>query len=139
MKLRLLEFATNFLAQNGGKLLRWLFAGLVFMFLSTGFLYLFVDILKINMWLATLLTAESSTLLRFVVNSYWVFKVRKLSFRECWQYHLANAGSFLIWWCSTNLLVLFGVNYLLAGILSIGLSVSFSLYSNFYWVWRIRR
>ena len=138
MKLKLLESTTNFLAQNGGKLLRWLFAGLAFLFLSTGFLYLFVDILKINMLLATFLSAESSTLLRFVVNSYWVFKVRKLSFRECWQYHLANAGAFFVWWSVTNVLIYFDVHYLLAGILAVGSSTLLSLYTNFFWIWRKR-
>ena len=136
MKLKLLEFSTNFLAQNGGKLLRWLFAGLAFMFLNTGFLYLFVDVLKINMMLATFLSAESSTLLRFIVNSYWVFKVTKLSLRECWQYHLVNAGSFFVWWSVTNVLVYIGIQYLFAGVLAIFFSISLSLYTNFFWIWK---
>lgn len=136
MKLKPLEFATNFLVQNGGELLRWLFAGLLFMFLSTGFLYIFVDVLQINILLATFLSAESSTLLRFVVNSYWVFEVRKLSFRECWQYHLANAGAFLVWWSVTNFLIYFGINYLVASVLAIGSSTLISLTTNFFWIWK---
>jgi putative flippase GtrA len=112
--------------------------GFGFLFVSTGFLYLFVDLLRLPILWATFLSAESSTLLRFFVNSFWVFAVKKPSFRECWQFHIANAGAFFVWWSVTNALIYFGIHYLLAGILAVGSSMLLSLYTNFFWIWRKR-
>lgn len=129
---------SDLIKTNITKLVKWLIVGLGFLFISTGFLYLFVDLWRIPILWATFLSAESSTLLRFFVNSFWVFGVKKPSFRECLQYHLANAGAFFIWWSATNVLIYFGVHYLLAGILAVGSSTLLSLYTNFFWIWRKR-
>ena len=128
----------SIIKNNFAKLIRWLILGFSFVFVSTGFLYLFVDFLQIPILWATFLAAESSTVLRFIANSFWVFGVKKLTFRECWQFHLANAGAFFVWWSVTNALIYFGTHYLLAGILAVGSSMFLSLYTNFFWIWRKR-
>jgi hypothetical protein len=108
---------------------RWLVAGLAFMGVS-----------------ATLLTCSSTSpecrsarhlrhrrglhLLRFAVNHHWVFSARNPIWRQCVQYHVANAGAFSVWWIAANVLALLGVHYLIAGILAVGVSTFFSLFAN---------
>ncbi len=123
-------------ADNRRRLLRWFVAGLAFMGVSTAFLYLFVDIGGMPVPLGTFVTAEVCTLLRFAVNHYWVFGARNPNWRQCVQYHVANAGAFSVWWIAANVLALLGVHYLIAGILAVGVSTALSLLANFFWVWR---
>lgn len=119
-------------------LLRWLFAGLVFLGLSTFFLYIFVDLLGASVMVGTLLTIEASTLLRFYVNEKWVFATHAMCWRRLGHYHVANAGASAVWWIATNILNHFGVNHLIAAILAVGLSTGVSMASNFLWVWRAK-
>ncbi len=119
-------------------LIRWLTAGLIFLGLSTFFLYIFVDLLGANVMIGTLLTIEASTLLRFYVNEKWVFATHKMCWRRLGQYHVANAGASAVWWIVTNTLNHFGVNHLIAAIMAVGLSTGVSMASNFLWVWRAK-
>jgi putative flippase GtrA len=123
-------------ADNRSRVARWFLAGLALMGVSTALLYAFVDVARMSVPLGTFVTAELCTLLRFAVNHYWVFGRRNPSWRQCLQYHVANAGAFSAWWVATNGLTLLGVHYLIAGILAVGLSTGFSLLANFFWVWR---
>ena len=127
-----------FVSQNRGKLLRWFAAGLAFMGISTALLYGSVELLGLSVPIATLLTAEASTLLRFLVNHYWVFGLRNPTIRNCIEYHVANAGAFALWWTTANVLTLLGMHYLLAGIAAVACSTLFSLSTNFFWIWRKR-
>jgi len=122
--------------RNRGRVIRWFAAGLAFMGVSTAFLYLFVDVLGLNVPIGTFLTAEVCTLLRFLVNHYWVFGARSPTLRQCVQYHLAVAVAFTVWWVAANVLTWAGVHYLIAGIAAVGVSTLFSISSNFLWVWR---
>lgn len=135
---RVARATLGFVSQNRGKLLRWFAAGLAFMGISTALLYGFVELLGLSVPIATLLTAEASTLLRFLVNHYWVFGLRNPTIRNCVQYHIANAGAFVLWWVTANVLTLLGMHYLLAGIAAVAFSTLFSLSTNFFWIWRKR-
>ena len=120
------------------RLLRWFAAGLAFMGLNTVLLYGLVDKLRIPVVIATLLAAEACTLLRFVVNHYWVFGRRNPTWAHCVQYHIANAGAFAVWWGAANLLTVLGMHYLVAGIVAVACSTLVSLMTNFHWIWRRR-
>jgi hypothetical protein len=48
----------------------------------------------------------------------------------------AAAGGFLIWWSATNFLSAWGVHYLMASLLATGVSVAWSMFTNFLWIWR---
>lgn len=135
---RVIRATIGFVSQNQGKLLRWFAAGLAFMGISTALLYGFVDLLGLSVPVGTLLTAEASTLLRFLVNHYWVFGLRNPTLRNCIQYHIANAGAFALWWATANALTLLGMHYLLAGIAAVACSTLLSLSTNFFWIWRKR-
>ena len=118
---------------------KWFAAGLGFMGISTFLLFALVDLLALSVPLATLLVAELTTLLRFLVNHRWVFGLRNPTLTACAQYHIANAGAFAVWWMTANVLTILGVHYLLAGILAVACSTSVSLATNFLWIWRRRR
>lgn len=133
---RVVRATLDFVSQNRSKLLRWFAAGLAFMGISTALLYGFVDLLGLSVPVGTLLTAEASTLLRFLVNHYWVFGLRNPTIKNCIQYHIANAGAFALWWATANTLTLLGMHYLLAGIAAVACSTLLSLSTNFFWIWR---
>ena len=115
---------------------RWWVVGIVFLAWSLGVLYLLKDRCLMSLMLATLATAESGTILRFFVNDWWVFGHRRPTLTRFWQYHVANAGSFVIWWGVCNALPLLGVHYLAASVVATACSVGFSLLTNFLWIWR---
>jgi putative flippase GtrA len=123
---------------NRPRLLKWLGAGLAMMGINTAFLFLFVNALGLSVPVATFLGAEACTLLRFLINHYWVFTRRNPTFRSCVHYHIANAGGFAVWWVTANLLTVLGVHYLVAGIAAVGCSTLISLTTNFLWIWRKR-
>ncbi len=89
--------------------------------------------------LATLITAETGTILRFFANDRWVFGHPRPTIARFWQYHVANAGGFVIWWGVSNALPSLGMHYLLASLAATACSVSFSMLTNFLWIWRVQR
>ena len=115
---------------------RWWIVGLFFTFVNIPLLYLFVDIVKLPLWAATLLASELVTLVRFFVNDYWVFGYPAPTWKRLWQYHVANASSFGIWWLGANIIPKFGINYLIASVLATGISVGWSMITNFLWIWK---
>jgi putative flippase GtrA len=121
---------------NRMRLLRWFAAGLAFMALNTVLLYGLVGKLKVPVVVATLLAAEACTLLRFAVNHYWVFGNRNPTWAHCVQYHIANAGAFVVWWVAANALTVLGMHYLVASIVAVACSTLVSLMTNFHWIWR---
>ena len=135
---RAVRATLQFVSQNRDKLLRWFAAGLAFMGISTALLYGFVDLLGFSVPVGSMLSAEASTLLRFFINHYWVFGLRNPTISNCVQYHIANAGAFALWWITANALTLFGMHYLLAGIVAVACSTLFSFSTNFFWIWRKR-
>lgn len=119
-------------------LFRWLSAGLIFLFINSIFMVVEVEYFKLKALWATLISAELCTVLRFFVNEHWVFKGVGPVWKRLLQYHLANAGSFVVWMIVANLLIHWGIHYLLASALAVGISIMTSLASNFLWVWRKR-
>jgi putative flippase GtrA len=118
------------------RLLKWFAAGFAMMVVNTAYLLLFVDGLGLSVPVATLLAAEASTLMRFLINHYWVFGLHNPTLRSCAHYHIANAGAFAVWWVTANLLTVLGMHYLVAGIAAVGCSTLISLTTNFLWIWR---
>jgi putative flippase GtrA len=116
-------------------MVRWWIVGIVFMGVNVGSLYVLVDLLTLPVIFSTLIAAEAGALLRFIINDRWVFNQRGITWRRLWQYHVAIAGSFTIWWACTNVIVLLGGHYLVASIIGMGCSVLLSMITNFFWIW----
>jgi 8-oxo-dGTP pyrophosphatase MutT (NUDIX family) len=133
-----MDSAKATIAPRQKSIVRWLAAGLFFMGVNTGFLYLLVRLAALRVVVATVVSAEICTVLRFILNEWWVFGTNIFSWRRLWQYHLANGGAFLVWWAGTNVLTGIGLNYIAASILAVSLSTGFSFASNFFWIWRKR-
>jgi putative flippase GtrA len=117
---------------------KWLLAGLGFMGINAAFLFVLVDLLALSIPVATLISAEACTLLRFLVNHYWVFGLAKPTLRKCAHYHLVNLLAFVLWWVIANLLAGLGLHYQLASIAALSVSTLVSLMTNFFWIWRHR-
>ncbi len=116
--------------------MRWLAVGVLFAGLGIGLLKLLAGVLMWPYALATFCSGEISTLLRFLVVDRWVFGHRRPTGTRLWQYHVANAVGFGVWWSAANLLKSAGVHYLLASVLAMFFSVGFGFVSNFLWIWR---
>lgn len=133
----IVPWVASFLRPGGrSPLVRWVFAGGLFMGINTAILYGLVDLLTLPVALATFIAAEIGTVFRFLVNDAWVFGHQRPTWARLWQYHLANASAFAIWWAAANGLTLAGTHYLLASVLAVGFSTGFSMASNFFWIWK---
>jgi putative flippase GtrA len=123
------------LSQN--RVVRWWIVGLFFTFANIPILYLFDKILRMPSWLALVLASELVTIVRFFVNDRWVFGYTFPTWQRLWQYHIANFGSFVIWFgVSLILRYAFSVDTVLAGLIATVFSVGFSMVTNFLWIWR---
>lgn len=118
------------------QLLRWFVVGAAFAAAGLALIKAMAGVLGWPYPLATLLSGEICTIFRFLVVDRWVFGHARPTMKRLWQYHLANAVGFAIWWCAANGLKLAGVHYLLASVLAMFFSVGFSALSNFLWIWR---
>lgn len=118
------------------QVVRWLMVGLLFAGVGLGLLKLLAGVLEWPYALATFCSGEIGTLLRFLVVDRWVFGHPRPSWTRLWQYHVANAVGFAVWWAAANLLKSVGVHYLVASVLAMFFSVGFNLLSNFLWIWR---
>src|SRR5262245_14741056 len=110
---------------------RWWVVGLSFFAIGIPILYLLIDVLKLRLIWGTLLAAEVTTILRYGINDRWVFGELRPTWKRFWQFHVANAGGFVIWYSSVNLLPTLGVHYLIASVVGTGTSVFMSMATNF--------
>lgn len=117
---------------------RWWIVGLAFYLAGLAILYLLIDIVKAPLLLGTLLMAESTTVVRYAINDRWVFEEGRLSWRRFYQFHIASAGGFFVWWTVVNILPRLGVHYLLASTVGTASSMLWSIVTNFLWIWRKR-
>jgi putative flippase GtrA len=115
---------------------RWWLAGVAFLAFNLVSLYLLHGLFSLSLAWATLACAEVGTVLRFLINDRWVFGHQRPTWVRLWQFHVANAGGFAIWWSVSNLLSRFGVHYLLASVGGTACSLLFSVVTSFLWVWR---
>lgn len=121
---------------------RWWIVGLFFMGLNIPLLYIFYEVMGIDLKIATALASEIGTLLRFLVNDRWVFGHPRPTWQRLWQYHVAIASSFVIWWSAANLFTGMlepyfpQLDYIIASILATCCSVGWSMFTNFLWIWR---
>jgi len=118
--------------------IRWWVAGTIFTAVGLGLLYVFTDVLHVALMLGTLLSAELTLLVRFLVNDRWVFSHPRPSWKRLWQFHVASAAGTAIWWSVSNVLPTYGINYLIAAIAGTACAVLCGISTNFLWIWRKR-
>ncbi|MGC4074876.1 MAG: GtrA family protein [Nibricoccus sp.] len=113
-----------------------MFVGLLFSGLGLLIIKLLAGWLMWPYWISTFSSGEICTILRFLVVDRWVFEHRRPTWTRLWQYHVANAVGFGVWWAAANILKAQGVHYILAAVFALFFSVGFNLLSNFLWIWR---
>lgn len=149
-------FARSLKAFSQNSVVRWWIVGLFFTFANIPLLYFLDKILPIPNWLAWILRSERPyrlpswlslvlaseliMIVRFFVNDRWVFGYLFPTWQRLWQYHIANLGSFLIWFISSVLLrYAFSIDIVLAGLIGTVFSVGFSMVTNFLWIWKPKK
>lgn len=90
----LMRLSIGSLASNS--VVRWWIVGFIGTALDLLLLYFLVDIMRLNLPVATFAAGEFATLMRFVVNDRWVFGHRSPTWKRLWQYHLAVLLSFIV-------------------------------------------
>jgi putative flippase GtrA len=105
---------------------RWFIVAAIFTGVGLGLLKFFVGVLHWHYAISTLIQSEICNVLRFFVNDRWVFLCPRPTLRRLWQYHVANAAGFIVWWLCANVLKNAG-------------SVGVSLLANFGWIWKHHR
>ena len=119
-------------------LTRWFLVGVAFLAVGSGILYVFKDLLAMPLAAATVVSGEITLLIRFFINDSWVFGNHRPAWRRLWQFHIAAAGGFGIWFAVTLGLARLGLHYMLANVIGSATSMCFSIATNFLWVWRKR-
>jgi putative flippase GtrA len=85
---------------------------------------------------ATATAAEVLIIFKFLMNDRFVFNHPWPSSARLVKYHGASAGALAVYWVVINALTLLaGVPYVLAFVLSTAAAFTWSLFTNFLWVW----
>lgn len=119
-----------------GSLVRWFLVAFGSVFLGLGILYTLIDGFGLSVWLGSILCAEIGTLFRFVLNEHFVFRTAGSLWERLVKYHLANIGGYLIWLATINLTNAFGIHYLIGSVMGMAASMTWSIVTNFGWVWK---
>jgi len=93
--------------------------------------------LKMPLWIASALAAETVLLGRFLSTDRFVFGHPTPSLGRCWRFHVSAFGSFTVSWIVLNsAAVMLGVQYVFAAFLGSVAAFLWSGLTNFLWVWR---
>jgi putative flippase GtrA len=86
--------------------------------------------------IATATAAEVLIVVKFLVADRWVFGHPWPTVARLVRYHGASAGALVVYWLVINALSLFvGVPFVAAFVLGTGAAFTWSLVTNFLWVW----
>jgi dolichol-phosphate mannosyltransferase len=86
--------------------------------------------------IATAVAAEVLIIFKFLMNDRFVFNHRWPTVNRLVKYHGASAGALAVYWVAINALTLLGgIPYVLAFVLSTAAAFTWSLFTNFLWVW----
>lgn len=116
---------------------RWWIVGIAAMVLNIVLLDWFKVSWGLGLTVASLLSSEIITIVRYGVLDLWVFRNPGLSWKRCWEYHMANFSGFFLW---TFIIVVLGTklhwDHKLAAIAATMITVCWSMATNFLWIWR---
>jgi putative flippase GtrA len=114
----------------------WILVGLAGSLLELALLRFLFEELQWPFPVATAVAAEVLIVAKFLAADRWVFGHAWPTFARLWRYHGASAGALVVYWLVTNALgVLMGLPYAAAFILGTGVAFTWSLFTNFLWVW----
>jgi putative flippase GtrA len=114
----------------------WFLIGFTASLVELALLRLLYEVLQWALPLATATAAEVLILVKFLVTDRWVFGHPSPTVERLVRYHGASAGAFVVYWLVVNGLgLLVGLPYVVAFLVGTGASFTWSLMTNFLWVW----
>jgi len=114
----------------------WFLIGATATLLELALLRLLYEIVNLPLPVATAVAAEVLIVIKFVVADRWVFGHPWPAVDRLARYHGASAGAFIVYWLIVNGLgLLLGLPYVAAFLIGTAASFTWSLMSNFLWVW----
>ena len=114
----------------------WFLIGLTASVVELALLRLLYEGAQWPLPVATAAAAETLILFKFLVTDRWVFGHASPTLARLVRYHGASAGAFIVYWLVVNgLAVLLGLPYIAAFLVGTAAAFSWSLMSNFLWVW----
>ena len=120
------------------RLASWFLLGLTASLLELVLLRVLYELLEWPLPIATAVAAEVLILVKFLLNDRLVFNHAWPTFGRLVRYHGASAGALVVYWLVINALSLFlGVAYLSAFVVGTAGAFTWSLLTNFLWVWRV--
>jgi hypothetical protein len=72
---------------------------------------------------------------RYAVDHLWEFSEQRPAWILLWQFHVANAEAFAIWWALTAILARAAIYNLIASGLGTAEYLLLSMATNFIWIW----
>jgi putative flippase GtrA len=120
------------------RLVSWVALGLTASLLELALLRVLVEILLWPLPIATAVAAEVLIVLKFLMNDRLVFNHAWPTFGRLVRYHGASAGALVVYWVVVNALsIALGVVYVIAFVVGTAAAFTWSLLTNFLWVWRV--
>lgn len=114
----------------------WFVIGVTATLLELGLLRVLYELIQLPLPVATAAAAEVLMILKFLVADRWVFGHPWPAVDRLVRYHGASAGAFIVYWLIVNGLgVLLGLPYVAAFLVGTAAAFTWSLMSNFLWVW----
>jgi putative flippase GtrA len=114
----------------------WFLIGLTASLVELALLRVLVENLGWSLPLATATAAEILIIVKFLITDRWVFGHPSPTLERLLRYHGASAGAFIVYWLVVNGLgVLVGLPYVAAFVVGTAAAFTWSLMSNFLWVW----
>ncbi|MBV9329444.1 MAG: GtrA family protein [Chloroflexi bacterium] len=118
------------------RVVRWVLLGLLASLVELALLRGLVEGLLWPLPLATVVAAEVLIICKFLVNDRFVFGYPWPNLTRLVRYHGASAGALIVYWVVLNALSLFGgVAYVAAFVIGTAAAFTWSLITNFVWVW----
>jgi len=121
---------------NKKKIIQWLVSGVGLFLFCNLILYLFVDIIKVKLFISSIIVAEIGLLIRFIINQKIIFKSKNNFFVHLLKFHSASLMSFLLWIGLINYLNFIGLHYLYSSLIAIIISTSVNFLFHFFWIWK---
>lgn len=114
----------------------WVLLGVTASLLELALLRQLYEGLQWPLPVATAVAAEVLIIFKFLTNDRLVFGHAWPTVRRLVKYHGASAGALVVYWLAINALTLLaGVPYIAAFVLSTAAAFTWSLVTNFLWVW----
>jgi dolichol-phosphate mannosyltransferase len=120
------------------RLASWLVLGVTASLLELALLRLLYEAMDWPLPIATAVAAEVLIVFKFLLNDRLVFNHAWPTLGRLVRYHGASAGALVVYWLVVNALSLaLGVVYVIAFLVGTAAAFTWSLLTNFLWVWRV--